>query len=112
MATVSHVDKEKLFIPRTNSPFGKKKQNFGLAQIVNMSASDGATGSKQVRLSNNHNSKDLNGTAGLAGEGDAANARDKIALITGITGQVCVCVNECVYWLHTWTLIHDKQIKK
>ncbi|EDW03933.1 GH11516 [Drosophila grimshawi] len=54
-------------------------------------SSDEATGSKQARLmNNNHNSKDLNGTAtGFSGaaETDAANARDKVALITGITGQ-------------------------
>jgi len=51
-----------------------------------MSSSDGAPDSKKPRPESSSNgSKDQNGTATGAG-GDSP---DKVALITGITGQVC-----------------------
>ncbi|XP_034669343.1 GDP-mannose 4,6 dehydratase [Drosophila subobscura] len=49
-----------------------------------MSRCDGASGSKKPRSESN-SSKDLNGSAD--GTGDGGVSRDKVALITGITGQ-------------------------
>lgn len=56
-----------------------------------MSTIDEAIGCKKQCLGNNHNnSKDVNGTtaSGDAGNVDGSGTRDKVALITGITGQV------------------------
>ncbi|KAH8262710.1 hypothetical protein KR026_007869, partial [Drosophila bipectinata] len=54
--------------------------------LINMSTSDGATESKKLRTDSSSNgSKEQNGSS--AGSGDAGGPRDKVALITGITGQ-------------------------
>lgn len=56
-----------------------------------MSTSDEATECKKQRIANNHNnSKDLNGAGrdGAGGDDAPSGTRDKVALITGITGQV------------------------
>lgn len=55
-------------------------------RLIAMSTSDGAPETKKQRPESSSNgSKDQNGTEAGA-EGDS---RDKVALITGITGQVC-----------------------
>lgn len=56
-----------------------------------MSTSDEPSESKKQRIANNHNnSKDLNGSGrdGAGGDDATGGTRDKVALITGITGQV------------------------
>lgn len=56
-----------------------------------MSTSDEPSESKKQRIANNHNnSKELNGSGrgGASGDDAPSGTRDKVALITGITGQV------------------------